>query len=93
VRVENNLPHVRYVEETCRGPGMEMFPQNPGGVLNWHVIAGEMDHTSTIRQMKSMQWQLLHRCSRRAYRHAPILLCHTGWRDILEVMTINIPGR
>ncbi len=54
-RPQDELPHVRDIEEARRAAHVQMLLENPERVLNRHVVAGERHHARALRSVQRMQ--------------------------------------
>lgn len=55
---QNDLAHVRDVEQAGLLAGVQVFLEHAQRVLHRHVVAGERHHACTQFQMQGMQWGL-----------------------------------
>ncbi len=53
--MQPHLAHVRYVEQSGLGAGMQMLGDDAGRVLHRHVIAGKADHAGTAGAMQIVE--------------------------------------
>ncbi len=60
--LHDNLAHVRHVEETGGGAGVDVFLEDAGGILHRHVIAGKRHHAGAELQMERMKRGLFQVC-------------------------------
>jgi hypothetical protein len=58
LRPQGELAHMGNIEQSRRRAGVEMLPQHAGGVLHWHVIAGEGHHLAATGDVEGVQRRL-----------------------------------
>ena len=54
-RPQDDLAHMRDVEQAGAGAGMQMFPEHAGSELHRHVIAGKGHHLAAACDMQRVQ--------------------------------------
>ena len=101
---QDQLPHVRDIEQPCLGARVFMLLLDAKRVLHGHGIAGELDHPGPLLDMQVMKGGLLEtrHCGGIGHRHSPDWLAmtlrdgartaHALWRLVVMGTAVRSPA-